>query len=165
MKFTGYHRLEKDLWEDGLQADSSAIADQLLADVTELVAKAKAVELNPLQLANGSKALLDEIATGKITGEEERYSHTDLWDFEANFEGSKAAIAALRPYLQAQDPALVTKIDTTGKALGDLLETYRDGDGFVLYPALTPSDIKALTDALDGFSEPVATVAGVVAKG
>ena len=108
MKFTGYHRLEKDLWEDGLQPDSSAIADQLLTDVTELVTKAKAVELNPLQLANGSKALLDEIATGKITGEEERYSHTDLWDFEANFEGSKSAIAALRPFLQAQDPALVT---------------------------------------------------------
>ena len=163
MPFTGYHRLEKDLWVDGLQPDSSAIADQLLTDVTELVTKAKAVELNPLQLANGSKALLDEIATGKITGEEERYSHTDLWDFEANFEGSKSAIAALRPFLQAQDPALVTKIDTTGKALGDLLETYRDGDGFVLYPALTPADLKALTEALDAFSEPVATVAGEVA--
>ena len=165
MKFTGYHRLEKDLWEDGLQPDSSAIADQLLTDVTELVSKAKAVELNPLQLANGSKALLDEIATGKITGEEERYSHTDLWDFEANFEGSKSAIAALRPFLQAKDPELVTRIDTTGKALGDLLETYRDRDGFVLYPALTPADIKKLTEALDAFSEPVATVAGVVAQG
>jgi len=165
MKFTGYHRLEKDLWEDGLQPDSSAIADELLTDVTELVTKAKAVELNPLQLANGSKALLDEIATGKITGEEERYSHTDLWDFEANFEGSKSAIAALRPFLLAQDPALVAKIDTTGKALGDLLETYRDRDGFVLYPALTPADIKKLTEALDAFSEPVATVAGAVAQG
>ena len=165
MKFTGYHRLEKDLWEDGLQPDSSAIADQLLADVTELVTKAKAVELNPLQLANGSKALLDEIATGKITGEEERYSHTDLWDFEANFEGSKAAIAALRPFLEAKDPALVASIDSSGKELGDLLETHRSADGFVLYPALTPADIKALTDALDGFSEPVAKVAGVVSQG
>jgi len=165
MTFTGYHRLEKDLWKDGLQKDSGAVADQLLADVKQVVAKAKTVELNPLQLANGSKALLDEIATGKITGEEERYSHTDLWDFEANFEGSKSAIAALRPFLQAQDPALVTKIDTTGKALGDLLETYRDRDGFVLYPALTPADIKKLTEALDAFSEPVATVAGAVAQG
>ncbi len=59
MPFTGFHRLEKDLWADGLQADSPKIADQLLADVTELVEQAKAVKLNPLQLANGSKALLD----------------------------------------------------------------------------------------------------------
>ena len=165
MAFTGYHRLEKDLWETGLQPDSSEIADLLLADVTELVAEAKAVELNPLQLANGSKALLDEIATGKITGEEERYSHTDLWDFEANFEGSKAAIQALRPYLQAADPQLVAAIDERGTALGDLLETHRAGDGFVLYPELTPADVKALTDALDAFAQPVSSVAGVVAQG
>jgi len=165
MPFTGYHRLEKDLWKDGLQEDSGAVADRLLADVTELVGKATSVKLNPLQLANGSKALLDEMATGKVTGEEERYSHTDLWDFEANFEGSKAAIAALRPFLEAKDPALVASIDSSGKELGDLLETHRSADGFVLYPALTPADVKALTDALDGFSEPVAKVAGVVSQG
>ena len=164
MEFTGYHRLERDLWETGLQADSAAIADRLLADVTELVGKAKTVELNPLQLANGSKALLDEIATGKITGEEERYSHTDLWDFEANFEGSRAAIQALRPYLEKTDPQLVAAIDERGKALGDLLETHRDGDGFVLYPELTPAEVKALTEALDAFAQPVSTVAGVVAQ-
>ena len=165
MAFTGYHRLEKDLWEDGLQPDSGAIADQLLTDVTELVTQAKAVELNPLQLANGSKALLDEIATGKITGEEERYSHTDLWDFEANYQGSKAAIQALRPYLQAQDPALVATIDERARALTALLATHRAEDGYVLYPELTPADLKALTEALDGFSEPVAKVAGAVAQG
>lgn len=164
MEFTGYHRLEKDLWVDGLQKDSNAIADKLLADVTELVTKAKSVELNPLQLANGSKALLDEIATGKVTGEEERYSHTDLWDFEANFEGSKQAIAELRPFLEKKDPDLVAKIDSTGQALGDLLETYRDGDGFKLYTDLTEDDVKKLTQALDAFSENVAKVAGVVAK-
>ena len=120
MPFTGYHRLEKDLWVDGLQPDSAAIADQLLADVTELVAKAKAVQLNPLQLANGSKALLDEIATGKITGEEERYSHTDLWDFDANFEGSQAAIEALRPFLKAKNPTLLATIDERAAALDEL---------------------------------------------
>ena len=109
--------------------------------------KAKAVELTPLQLANGSKALLDEIATGKITGEEERYSHTDLWDFEANFEGSQAAIAGAAPVPRGAGPGpgrdhrrASPRPSTT------LLETLPGGDGFVLYPALTPADIKALTD-------------------
>jgi iron uptake system component EfeO len=80
-RFTGYHRLEKDLWVDGLKADSPAIADQLLADMKVLQARVATVELTPVQLANGAKELLDEVATGKITGEEDRYSHTDLWDF------------------------------------------------------------------------------------
>ena len=165
MEFTGYHRLEKDLWVDGLQADTNAMADRLLADVTQLVTKVKATELNALQLANGSKALLDEIATGKITGEEERYSHTDLWDFEANFEGSKAAIAQLRPFLEDKDPQLVAAIDASSTALGELLESYRVGDGFALYTDLTPADIKKLTDSLDDFAEQVAKVAGIVAAG
>ena len=103
MKFTGYHRLEKDLWVDGLQADSPAIADQLQTDIEDLVSRAKTLELTPLQLANGAKELLDEVATGKITGEEDRYSHTDLWDFRSNVDGSKAAIAALRPVIEERD--------------------------------------------------------------
>jgi iron uptake system component EfeO len=86
-------------------------ADQLLVDIKTVVAKAKVVQLNPLQLANGAKELLDEVATGKITGEEDRYSHTDLWDFQANVEGSKAAVQALRPALQQRDPALVATLD------------------------------------------------------
>ena len=83
------------------------MADQLMDDIKEIVALANAEKLSPLQLANGAKELLDEVATGKITGEEDRYSHTDLWDFDANLEGSKAAIAALRPVLEERDPALV----------------------------------------------------------
>jgi iron uptake system component EfeO len=163
MPFTGYHRLEKDLWVDGLQADSPAIADQLLTDVTELVEKTKAVELNPLQLANGAKALLDEMATSKITGEEETYSHTDLWDLDANFEGAEAAIDALRPYLTAKNPALMATIDQRAAAFDEVIDTHKKGDGFVLYPELSPADLKALTAALDAFSEPVATLAGEVA--
>jgi len=164
MPFTGYHRLEKDLWVDGLQPDSGKVADQLLTDVTELVRQAKAVELKPLQLANGAKALLDEMATGKITGEEERYSHTDLWDLDANFEGSLAAIDALRPYLKAKNPALLATIDQRAAAFDEVIDSHQKGDGFVLYTELTPAHVKALTEALDAFSEPVATVAGEVAQ-
>jgi iron uptake system component EfeO len=164
MKFTGYHRLEQDLWVKGLQADTNAIADQLLADVTTIVTQAKQVEFNGLQLANGSKALLDEMATGKITGEEERYSHTDLWDFAANWEGSKGAVAALRPVLQERDPELVASYDKRAAALDALLTTHQKGEGYALYTDLTPVEVRALSDALDAVAEDVSKVAGVVAS-
>lgn len=165
MEFTGYHRLEKDLWVDGLQADSSEMADQLMADINELVSRASALELNPLQLANGSKALLDEVATGKITGEEDRYSHTDLWDFRANVDGSEAAIAALRPVLDERDPELVATLEDRFNELDTLLEQQRDGDGFILYTELTEDQIRELAAAVDAVAEPVSKVAGVVAEG
>jgi iron uptake system component EfeO len=164
MEFTGYHRLEKDLWVDGLQEDTDAVADKLLADVEQIVAKAKAVELNPLQLANGSKALLDEVATGKITGEEDRYSHTDLYDFDENYRGCKAAIDALRPALKERDPELLAAIDARFRDLDAELDEHRTDGGFRLYTELSKDEVRDLTVRLDAVSEQVAKVAGVVAK-
>lgn len=164
MKFTGFHRLEKDLWVTGLQKDSGAIADKLLADVKLVVTKAKAVRLNPLQLANGAKGLLDEVATGKITGEEDRYSHTDLYDFDENVKGSKAAIDALRPVLKARDAALLADVDAKFAALEALLDKYRTDGGFQLYTALSKDQVKELSVAVDALGEPISKVAGVVAS-
>lgn len=162
VEFTGYHRLERDLWVDGLQADSAAMGNQLMADLQELAERVPTVELTPVSLANGAKELLDEVATGKITGEENRYAHTDLWDFKANIEGSQGAVAALRPVLDERDPELGPLLDERFAAVNDLLANYRVGDGFMLYTELTPEDIRAMSDAVDALGEPVSQVAGVV---
>ena len=162
VEFTGFHRLERDLWQDGLQPDSNQIADRLMADIKDLQTRVATVELTPVQLANGAKELLDEVATGKITGEEDRYSHTDLWDFKANVEGSQGAIAALRPVIDDKDPTLGPVLDERFAAVDQLLEGYRAGDGFKSYTELTQDDVKKMTDAVDALSEPVSQVAGVV---
>ena len=44
----------------------------------------------------GASELIEEVSQGKITGEEDRYSKTDLWDFHANLEGSQAVIEQAR---------------------------------------------------------------------
>ncbi|BCJ52098.1 lipoprotein [Actinoplanes sp. NBRC 14428] len=165
MPFTGFHRLEKDLWaaKPDLSKDGP-IADQLLTDVKEIVARANAEKLSPLQLANGAKELLDEVATGKITGEEDRYSHTDLWDFNANVEGSKAAVAALRPVLEERDPALVKTLDTEFANVDAALGKHRAGDGWKLHNQLTQADLKSLSDAINALAEPISKVAAVVSK-
>jgi iron uptake system component EfeO len=162
-EFTGYHRIEKALWETGDVADMGPVADQLLADVGEVVALADETTLDPLQLANGAKALLDEIATGKITGEEDRYSHTDLWDFAANLEGSQAAVQSLRPFLEETDPDLVAEIDERFAATEAELEQYRAGDGWTLYDQLTQEQLKGLSDSITALTESVSQVAAVVA--
>jgi iron uptake system component EfeO len=164
LPFTGFHRLEKDLWVSGDISKSGPIADQLLADVNEMVIKAKAEKLSPLQLANGAKELLDEVATGKITGEEDRYSHTDLWDFAANVEGSKAAVAALRPALEKRDPDLVKEIDAGFQGVEAELGKYRVGDGWKLHNQLTEAQLKGLTDVINALAEPISKIAGAIAE-
>ena len=102
--------------------------------------------------------------TEEETGEEERYSHTDLWDFQGNVEGSAAALEALKPVIQARQPELQTAIDTTYTALWSALTSHRGATGeYVVYTALTPDQVKALSVALDAFSEQVARVPAVVA--
>ncbi|WUV11956.1 EfeM/EfeO family lipoprotein [Amycolatopsis sp. NBC_01488] len=163
-QFTGFHRLEKDLFKTGLQADSPQIADKLLTDVKDLVAKTKTLQLTALDLANGAKGLLDEVATHKITGEEETFSHTDLWDFQANVDGSKGAITSLRPILQAKDPALVSTLDKEFANVQGLLDKQRAGDGFKLYTDLSQDQVKEFASAVDALSEPLSKVAEVVSK-
>lgn len=162
-EWTGFHRIEKALWIGNTTAGMSRYADLLMADVRTVVAKAKAVKLNPLQLANGAKELLDEVATTKITGEEDRYSHTDLWDFRANVEGSKAAVQALRPALEQREAALVKTLDTQFAAVFTALEKFRAGDGFKPYLP-TPAERKELSTVVDALAEPVSKVAAVVAR-
>ena len=162
--FTGYHRIEQALWVGGTTEGMAPYADRLQADVEEVAALADETTLDPLQLANGAKALLDEIATGKITGEEDRYSHTDLWDFAANLEGSEAAVQALRPFLEEADPDLVAEIDERFAAAEAELEQYRSGDGWVLYDQLTQEQLRGLSDGITALTESVSQVAAVVAR-
>jgi len=162
VQWTGYHRLEKDLWVTGLQPDSNATADQLMVDIKDLQSRVDPLSFTPVELANGAKELLDEVATGKITGEEDRYSHTDLWDFKANVEGSQGAVSALRPVIDDKDKQLGPTLDERFKAVDDLLATYQTGDGYKLYTDLTDADKKKMSEAVDALAEPVSQVAGVV---
>nr|WP_269452124.1 EfeM/EfeO family lipoprotein [Tessaracoccus coleopterorum] len=113
-------------------------------------------------IANGAKGLLDEVATGKVTGEEEYWSRTDLWDFQANVDGAKVAWEGLRPLLQRRDAALDTRIGDAFADLQVLLDAQRDGDGFVTYDKLTAGQVKELADAVNTLSEPLSQMAGVI---
>ena len=156
--WTGWHRAEKDLWRPRgssklTAAQRQELADQLVADTTDLNNRVQTLALTPAQLGNGAKEILDEVATGKVTGEEERWSHTDLWDFQANVEGARVAYQDLRPVIEQKDPALATTLDTKFAAVQQELDRYKRGDGFVLYTELTPAQIKALAASVDALAE------------
>jgi iron uptake system component EfeO len=163
-KWTGFHRIEKNLWVAKDVSHDGSLADKLMTDIKTIVEKANAAELSPVDLANGAKELLDEVASGKITGEEDRYSHTDLWDFDANLQGSKAAVQALRPVLEERAPALVKTLDEKFAGAEEALGEHRKGDGWKLHTELSKADLKNLSDAINALSEPISEIAAVVVK-
>ncbi|MDT5148784.1 MAG: iron uptake system component EfeO [Mycobacterium sp.] len=164
-KWTGFHALEKQLWVTGLQPDANALAHQLVADVKELDdgGTAPGFIIDSTRIASGAQTLLDEIASSKISGEEDIFSHTDLWDFEANLQGSQTAVASVRPILDERNPDLGKKVDQRFAESEAELAKYRSGDGFVLYDTVTEPQRQELSRSIDALSKEVSQVQGVIA--
>ncbi len=161
--FSGWHRIEKALWQNEDLAAMVPVADQLLADVNELKQRVPNAALTPTSIGNGAKELLDEVSTGKITGEEEAFSHTDLVDFQANLDGAKKAFDVLRPVVEKNDAKLVETLDTEFANVQKLLDGYRSGDTFVSYDTVPEDKRQELSRAVDALGEPLADLAAAAA--
>ena len=161
-QWTGFHPMEKAMWIKGTTGGLGVLASRLQADVKDLQRRVRRVKLEPAQIANGSVELLGEVSKSKITGEEERYSHTDLDDFEANVDGSRAAYASVRKFVAAEKPALAAEIDRRFEDVSKALAPYRRGAGFVTYTALTTADTRKLSQAIDALAEPLSRVGAIV---
>jgi iron uptake system component EfeO len=168
-KWTGWHRIEKDLWparaknyEPLSKAQRVAYSDDLVKNTAILHERVPKLTFSADDIANGSRGLLDEVATGKITGEEEYWSRTDLWDFQANVEGAFVGFDGLRPLLKQKNPELGSQIAAKFAAVQALLDAQREGDGFKTYDQLTKAEIKELSDAVNALSEPLSKLAAAV---
>jgi iron uptake system component EfeO len=164
-RWTGFHRIEQILWVGKTTDGTAALARRLLADVTTLERRVHTLAFQPAQLANGAVELLNEVAGSKITGEEDRYSHTDLSDFQGNLTGARVAFSLLRPALVARGEGPLAR--TIAKRFATVqkgLDRYRRATplGFATYDELTPADRRTFAQQIDALAEPLSTVAAKV---
>ena len=168
-EWTGWHRLEKDLWparaEDYTALTDVAragLAEQLVSDTRELVSRIDDLELSVTDIAGGSRGLLEEVASGKVTGEEEYWSRTDLYDFQANIDGALRGFEGLRPIVHHVDPELADTLVRRFAEVQALLDEHRVLDGFVAYDDLSSEQVKRLADAVNALSEPLSALSAAV---
>ena len=158
-KWTGWHKLEYLLWVKNTTAGGAAVATRLDTDLATLETKVKALELTPKAVALGAGELIEEVSEGKIDGEEERYSRTDLWDFGANVQGAEQAFSVFRPILADRDQALATSLRSGFTAVEKSLTPYQlAGGGYKPYTALTAADKARMQAQLAALSEGLAKV-------
>lgn len=162
-KWTGFHPIEKILWTQNTTKGTEALADQLINDIKELRAKIPTADVTGELMVQGAVDLLNEVSTSKITGEEEIFSHTDLYDFKANIEGAEKIFELFTPKLQAKQPELVADLRAKFQAVNELLAQHKAGEGYKSYTALTKDDTKALAEAVNKLGEPLAQM-GVILK-
>ena len=161
--FGGFHRLEKGLFADKSTDGLAPIADKLVADVAELKKQVAVLDIEPGKMVGGAAELLEEVAKTKISGEEDRYSGTDLFDFQANVDGAKKIVDLVRPLLVAKDKALLTKTDANFAKVDDILKKYRMGtDGFKSYSALNDQDRNGLKGPVTTLAEDLSKLQGTL---
>lgn len=161
-KFTGFHRLEKALFGDNSVKGMDTYADQLYTDVQELQKRISELAFPPSKVVGGAAGLIEEVAATKISGEEDRYSHTDLWDFQANVDGAQKIVNLLRPQLQKNNAELLGKVDANFKKVDAILAKYRTKDGYETYDKLTDADRNALKGPITTLAEDLAQLRGVL---
>ncbi|ETF07055.1 iron uptake system protein EfeO [Pseudomonas moraviensis] len=156
--FVGFHRLEYALFQQRKLDDVAPIAQRLLADVTVLKQQLLAQSLPPEQLVSILVRNLNSLADVRAgSGEEERYSHSDLNGFAANTQTARKVVDLLRPMLSKSAADVLANVDQAMSDFDNQLNAFKSADGYVSYDAVTAAQrqqiaakAKALAAAMDG---------------
>nr|WP_314581389.1 iron uptake system protein EfeO [uncultured Pseudomonas sp.] len=159
--FTGFHRLEYALFSQNTTKDQAVFADKLLADVKELQSRIADMTFPPEKVVGGAAALMEEVAATKLSGEEDRYSHTDLYDFQGNVDGSKKIVDLFKPQLAKSDAAFVAKVEKNFATVDKILAKYKTKDGgYETYDKVKENDRKALAGPVNTLAEDLSQMRG-----
>ncbi len=162
-EFTGFHRIEKGLFKYNTTKGYEKFAKQLMVDLQGLKTCIASLEIEPRDMVRGASELIEEVAQGKISGEEDRYSRMDFWSFKANVEGSEKIVELLRPMVMKVNPASLQQIDSDFAEVNQMLAKYAlPGGGFMTYDKLTPQDKQQLQASLARLAENLSKLRGVI---
>ncbi|OLF53592.1 iron uptake system protein EfeO [Pseudomonas chlororaphis] len=156
--FVGFHRLEYALFQQRDLNGLAPVAQRLLGDVGSLKQQLLAQSLPPEQLVSVVSRSQRSIAEVRASsGEEERYSHSDLNGFAANLEATRKVVDLLRPLLAKPSAPLLAQIDSALDGLDSQYAALRTADGYASYDSVgadqrkrIADQAKVLADALDG---------------
>ena len=157
-EFIGFHKLEQLMWQDKTLAGAPKLCRDLVKNEQRLLALVGSAQYNPLEMTSGATDLINEAATSKISGEEERYSNTDLPVFAANVQAAMEVVSLLRPYLQDKAPGALAQIQQRHATVTSLLADDKaspgyDDTGYVDYSTVQNSQRRQLSAAVNALAE------------
>ncbi len=163
--FSGFHAIEYGLWAqgtiNGATVDLPELADRLDSDVATLITSVHGITIKPQVMTNGAGGLIEEASQTKITGEEDRYSHTDVTTLAANVAGSEEIFTLLTSLIATANPQLNTDLAASFKKVDGLLAKYENPDGtYQTYDKVSDADKAALKTAMAQLSEELSQITG-----
>lgn len=165
--FTGFHRLEYGLFHNKSTDGMQPFAERLMSDVEDLEQRVQGLTFPPEKVVGGAAALMEEVAATKVSGEEDRYSRTDLWDFQGNVDGAKKIFELVKPLAAKEDAAFVQRVEDNFASMEATLSHYyvEEGkveSGFVAYDEVSDADRRALVGPVTVLAEELSTLRGLL---
>ena len=127
--FTGFLRLERELWQAPSGADPQATAAQLAADVHELVAAFPDEETDPADLPLRSHEILENGLQLELTGDTDHGSRTNLASLRADVDATRIVLGTLTGPLSTRNPELYAAVTRSLDDLAATLDQYHQPDG------------------------------------
>ena len=157
--FIGFHRLEYALFQQRNLDGLTPVAQRLTRDVTTLKQQLLAEPLPPEQLVSIVVRNLYTLADVRASsGEEERYSHTDLNGFAANLDVARKVVELLRPLLNKSAADVLPKIDSALAAFDSELNGLKVKDGYASYDSVSAEQRKQIADKAQALADALDTI-------
>jgi iron uptake system component EfeO len=163
----GFHKLEMLMWDNDTLTGAAAYCSQLVTNEQQLAQLVSTASYDPVTMASGATDLINEAATAKITGEEERYSNTDIVVFQANVQGAMEVVQLLQPYLKNASPQTRSAIQKQYNKVEAALAPYKatpgyDDTGYVEYSTVLDPQRRQLSTRVQAFAEALSRISGTV---
>lgn len=157
--WTGFHRIEYELWHDRPAAGSRPLGDRLVSDVNALIKAFPALETDPNDLPLRTHEILENSLRFQLTGIADYGSGTDLATAAANLEGTRQVLGTLAGLLGDRDPAALARIRRgLGTVAADLAEAHRPDGGWNAAAGLPAFQRQKLDGDLGALLEDLAVV-------
>lgn len=132
--FTGFLRVERDLWDAADGGQLVADTDTLDADVHRLVTGFPTMTTNPGDLPLRAHEILEMSRTRELSERSDQGSHTALATVRANVDGTIMVVDALDRPIEQRDPQLWSRLQAGLTAVTGTLDGLQHPDGS--WPAL-----------------------------
>ena len=158
--FTGFHRIEQDLWSGRSRVTLRSEVDRLVRDVAALRRQFDSAQIDPLEVSIRAHEITENALQLQLTGRTDFGSHSSLATVRANVDGTRTVVDLLTPLLRPRYAALPAVVHRLDRTADDLDRDHVGGRWVALQDLSTSareridSDVSELTELL----APIATI-------
>ncbi len=160
--FSGFHRVERVLWQRSHVSAALPWAGRLVADVRRLRTEFRSAQIDPPSLGLRAHEILEDTEHVVLTGAGDEGSHSELATVRANLAGTLRLLDLLRPVVGPRYPGFGRTVASVRAARRDVVALRtKTASGWPPLSALTTGQREQLTTDLSGALELLAPVAVV----